>query len=104
MLGLGETADDIEEFMIDALNVGVQILTIGQYLRPSKDHLPIDRYVSPQEFENWAKVGEEKGFMHVESGPLVRSSYHAREQVMELKARLASSQMDNGGESDAPPQ
>ena len=89
MLGLGETAEDIEEFMMDALNVGVQILTIGQYLRPSKDHLPIDRYVSPQEFANWAKVGEAKGFMHVESGPLVRSSYHAREQVVELKARVA---------------
>jgi lipoic acid synthetase len=89
MLGLGETAEDIEEFMMDALDVGVQILTIGQYLRPSKDHLPIDRYVSPQEFANWAKVGEAKGFMHVESGPLVRSSYHAREQVIELKARVA---------------
>lgn len=89
MLGLGETAEDIEEFMMDALDVGVQILTIGQYLRPSKDHLPIDRYVSPQEFANWAKVGEAKGFMHVESGPLVRSSYHAREQVVELKARMA---------------
>ena len=74
---------------MDALDVGVQILTIGQYLRPSKDHLPIDRYVSPQEFANWAKVGEAKGFMHVESGPLVRSSYHAREQVVELKARVA---------------
>ena len=89
MLGLGETAEDIEEFMTDALDVGVQILTIGQYLRPSKDHLPIDRYVSPQEFTNWAKVGEAKGFMHVESGPLVRSSYHAREQVMKLRARVA---------------
>jgi lipoic acid synthetase len=89
MLGLGETTEDIEELMTDALDVGVQILTIGQYLRPSKDHLPIDRYVSPQEFTNWAKIGKVKGFMHVESGPLVRSSYHAREQVMELKARMA---------------
>jgi lipoic acid synthetase len=87
MLGLGENGDDVREFMDDALEAGVQILTIGQYLRPSERHLPIDRYVSPEEFAAWKKLGEQMGFLHVESGPLVRSSYHAREQVEELRAR-----------------
>jgi lipoic acid synthetase len=87
MLGLGENGDDVREFMGDALEAGVQILTIGQYLRPSERHLPIDRYVSPEEFAGWKNLGEEMGFLHVESGPLVRSSYHAREQVEELRAR-----------------
>jgi len=87
MLGLGENGDDVREFMDDALGVGVQILTIGQYLRPSERHLPIDRYASPEEFAAWKELGEAMGFLHVESGPLVRSSYHAREQVEELRAR-----------------
>ena len=87
MLGLGENGDDVREFMSDALEAGVQILTLGQYLRPSERHLPIDRYVSPEEFKDWKTLGEEMGFLHVESGPLVRSSYHAREQVEELRAR-----------------
>jgi len=87
MLGLGENGDDVREFMDDALDAGVQILTIGQYLRPSENHLPIDRYVSPEEFGAWKELGERMGFLHVESGPLVRSSYHAREQVEELRAR-----------------
>lgn len=90
MVGLGETAEDVDEFMTDALEAGVQILTIGQYLRPSEDHLPIDRYVSPEEFAQWKEIGESRGFLHVESGPLVRSSYHAREQVVELRARVAA--------------
>jgi len=87
MLGLGENRDDVSEFMGDALAAGVQILTIGQYLRPSERHLPIDRYVSPEEFAAWKELGEDMGFRHVESGPLVRSSYHAREQIEELRAR-----------------
>lgn len=89
MLGLGEQADDVREFMHDARAAGVHILTIGQYLRPSLDHLPIDRYVSPEEFDEWKRYGERIGFRHVESGPLVRSSYHAREQVLELGAAEA---------------
>ncbi len=89
MLGLGEEADDVREFMNDARAAGVHILTIGQYLRPSLDHLPIDRYVSPEEFAEWKRHGERIGFRHVESGPLVRSSYHAREQVLELGAAEA---------------
>jgi len=89
MLGLGERSEDVRDFMDDALAVGVQILTVGQYLRPSREHLPIDRYVTPAEFSDWKRVGEELGFLHVESGPLVRSSYHAREQVLGLRARVA---------------
>lgn len=89
MLGLGEQAEDIREFMSDARDAGVHILTIGQYLRPSLDHLPVDRYVSPGEFADWKRHGEAMGFSHVESGPLVRSSYHAREQVLELGATEA---------------
>jgi lipoic acid synthetase len=87
MLGLGENGDDIRGFMHDALEAGVQILTLGQYLRPTEKHLPIDRYVGPEEFARWKRTGEDLGFLHVESGPLVRSSYHAREQVEELRAR-----------------
>jgi lipoic acid synthetase len=87
MLGLGERGDDVKEFLDDAVEVGVQILTLGQYLRPSRDHMPIDRYVPPEEFAEWKRLGQELGILHVESGPLVRSSYHAREQVTELKER-----------------
>ena len=86
MLGLGEDSDDVRGFMQDARAAGVHILTIGQYLRPSLDHLPIDRYVTPEEFADWKRYGEQFGFRHVESGPLVRSSYHAREQVLALGA------------------
>lgn len=87
MLGLGEDSDDIRSFMDDALSAGVQILTLGQYLRPSQRHRAIDRYVTPEEFADWKSYGEGLGFLHVESGPLVRSSYHAREQVEELKRK-----------------
>jgi lipoic acid synthetase len=87
MLGLGERGDDVKEFLDDAVEVGVQILTLGQYLRPSRDHMPIDRYVPPEEFAEWKRLGQELGILHVESGPLVRSSYHAREQVTGLKER-----------------
>jgi lipoic acid synthetase len=89
MLGLGEESGDIASFMDDALAAGVQILTLGQYLRPSERHRPIDRYVTPEEFAEWKTYGEMLGFLHVESGPLVRSSYHAREQVEDLRARVA---------------
>lgn len=87
MLGLGEVESDVREFLQDARNAGVQILTLGQYLRPSERHMAIDRYVTPGEFAAWKRYGEGLGFLHVESGPLVRSSYHAREQVEELRAR-----------------
>ncbi len=79
--GMGETREELIESMQDLLSVGVDILTLGQYLRPSPQHLPIDRYYTPAEFAELKSLGEELGFKHVEAGPLVRSSYHAREQV-----------------------
>lgn len=84
MVGLGETFDEVVETMQDLVNEGVDILTIGQYLQPSKKHLPIERYYTPEEFEELRRIGLEMGFKWVESGPLVRSSYHADQQVREL--------------------
>jgi lipoic acid synthetase len=80
--GMGETRDELIEAMADLRDVGIQILTLGQYLRPSPRHLPIDRYYTPDEFAELKRIGEDElGLDHVEAGPLVRSSYHAREQV-----------------------
>ncbi len=85
MVGLGETFDEVVAVMRDLSAVGVDILTIGQYLQPSKQHLPIDRFYIPQEFEELKRIGlEELGFKWIESGPLVRSSYHAAQQVQQL--------------------
>jgi lipoyl synthase len=81
MLGLGETVEEVLAVMRDLREVDVDILTLGQYLRPSNDHLPMDRYYTPDEFAALRKEGLAMGFRHVESGPLVRSSYHAWEQV-----------------------
>jgi len=81
MLGLGETVEEVLSVMRDLREVDVDILTLGQYLRPSNDHLPMDRYYTPDEFAALRKEGLAMGFRHVESGPLVRSSYHAWEQV-----------------------
>ena len=81
MLGLGETAAEALAAMRDLRTAGVRILTLGQYLRPSPAHLPIVRYVTPEEFEDFRRVAREMGFSHVESGPLVRSSYHAARAV-----------------------
>jgi lipoic acid synthetase len=77
MLGLGERNDEVVEVMRDLRAHHVDILTLGQYLRPSPKHLPIVRYVPPEEFDELRRMGAEMGFAHVESGPLVRSSYHA---------------------------
>jgi lipoyl synthase len=77
MLGLGETADEVLQTMRDLRAHGVDILTLGQYLRPSPKHLPIVRYVPPAEFDDFRREGYAMGFGHVEAGPLVRSSYHA---------------------------
>jgi lipoic acid synthetase len=77
MLGLGERGDEVLQTMRDLRAHHVDILTLGQYLRPSPKHLPIVRYVPPEEFDEFKRVGYEMGFTHVESGPLVRSSYHA---------------------------
>ena len=81
MLGLGETPDEVLQVMRDLRDHGVDILTLGQYLRPSPKHLPIARYVPPAEFAEFRRAGEAMGFAHVESGPLVRSSYHASNHV-----------------------
>jgi lipoic acid synthetase len=81
ILGMGETLEEVEIVMRDLRAVDVDILTLGQYLRPSESHHPIDRYVTPEEFRRMREIGMAMGFRHVESGPLVRSSYHAWEQV-----------------------
>ncbi|WP_372998395.1 lipoyl synthase [Marinobacter sp.] len=77
MLGLGETEEEILETMDDLRAIGVDILTLGQYLRPTPNHLPVERYVTPEEFNRYRDIGLEKGFMEVPSGPMVRSSYRA---------------------------
>ena len=84
MLGLGESLEEVEATMRDLRSWGVDIITIGQYLQPSKEHLPIERYYTLEEFEQLKTFGEEIGFKWVESGPLVRSSYHAEKQVRAL--------------------
>jgi lipoyl synthase len=81
ILGMGETIEEIVAVMRDLREVDVDILTVGQYLRPSADHIPLDRYYTPDEFRQLYETGMSMGFRHVESGPLVRSSYHAWEQV-----------------------
>ncbi len=87
ILGMGETEEEIYRTMRDLRESAVDILTLGQYLRPSEHHVPLDRWVTPEEFARWKEIGErELGFRHVESGPLVRSSYHAREQAREIEA------------------
>ena len=77
MVGIGETDEEIYQTMDDLLAAGVDVLTLGQYLRPTKNHLPVDRYVTPEQFNRYREIGLEKGFMEVASGPLVRSSYRA---------------------------
>lgn len=84
MVGLGEEMDEVKQVMTDLRSWGVEILTIGQYLQPSRKHLPIVRYYTLEEFEELHRFGMEIGFKWVESGPLVRSSYHAAEQVRAL--------------------
>jgi lipoic acid synthetase len=81
MVGLGETFDEVVELMRDLRSVSCDIMTIGQYLQPHARRLPVERYVTPEEFARWREVGLELGFKHVESGPLVRSSYHAKKQA-----------------------
>ena len=84
MLGLGETIEEVEQVMQDLRAHNVDMLTLGQYLQPSKHHLPVDRFVHPDEFEALREVGEKLGFSQVASGPMVRSSYHADQQAAGL--------------------
>jgi len=79
MVGLGEHEDEVTATMADLRGVGVSIVTIGQYLRPSRDHLPLSRYWAPEEFDRLREVGSALRLAHVEASPLTRSSYHARE-------------------------
>ena len=81
MLGFGETREEVFEALQDLRDHGCDMLTLGQYLRPSKRHLPVERYVPPEEFFDYREVGLSMGFSHIEAGPLVRSSYHAAEQA-----------------------
>ncbi|MBN2166448.1 MAG: lipoyl synthase [Marinilabiliaceae bacterium] len=85
MLGLGETENEVYETMDDLLKAGVKIMTIGQYLQPAKQNLPVKEYVTPEQFAKYKTIGLEKGFKFVESGPLVRSSYHAEDHINALK-------------------
>jgi len=90
ILGMGEEVHEVRQAMADVREAGVDILTLGQYLRPSSAHIPVARWIDPDEFTDWKGVGEEEmGFSHVESGPLVRSSYHAKEQAREVEAGAA---------------
>ena len=82
MVGLGEREDEVVATMADLRGVGVSIVTIGQYLRPSRDHLPVARYWAPEEFDRLREVGAALGVSHVEASPLTRSSYHAREAAV----------------------
>ncbi len=90
MVGIGESNDEIKSLMEDTVKTGCNIFTIGQYLQPSKEHLPVERYVTPAEFDLYKKWGEEMGFDVVISAPLVRSSYHSDEQEEFVKNVLSS--------------
>lgn len=81
MLGLGETSEEILQTMDDLLEVGCQIMTIGQYLQPTKNNYQVRDYIHPEVFAEYGRIGKEKGFQHIESGPMVRSSYHAEKHI-----------------------
>lgn len=87
MLGLGETEEEIYQTMDDLLSVGVRVMTIGQYLQPTRNHLDVQEYVTPETFKKYEQIGLEKGFSFVESTPLVRSSYHAERHVNALNLK-----------------
>ena len=86
MLGLGETAEEIRQVLADLRKADCTMLTLGQYLQPTQEHLPVERYIPPQEFDRWKATAHEMGFTEVASGPFVRSSYHAKELFEKDKA------------------
>ena len=86
---MGETTDEVVVALADLRDAGCDLVTIGQYLQPTKHHLPVDRWVTPDEFSAHKQAGESMGIPHVEAGPLVRSSYHAGEQFAQARAALA---------------
>ena len=96
MLGLGETLDEVRAVLREARSIGVEILTLGQYLRPSRQHLPVARHVPPEEFAQLKQEALALGFAHVESGPLVRSSYHADGQLDVIRRFLARPRLPAG--------
>ncbi|MDE6810944.1 MAG: lipoyl synthase, partial [Muribaculaceae bacterium] len=81
MLGLGETEQEIIEVMNDLRAVGCEVMTIGQYLQPTKHHYPLKAYITPEKFAEYGEIGKKMGFRHIESAPMVRSSYHAEKHV-----------------------
>jgi len=91
MLGLGEQPEEILNTLRDLLDAGCQLVTIGQYLQPTKAHLPVERYIPPTEFDNWRNVALEMGFAEVASGPFVRSSYHAKKLYQAVKPFISHS-------------
>jgi lipoic acid synthetase len=91
MVGLGEEFEEVVELMKDLRSVSCDIMTIGQYLQPYERRLPVERYVTPEEFAEWKRIGLELGFKHVESSPLTRSSYHARQQTESGEQAAAAS-------------
>jgi lipoic acid synthetase len=103
MVGLGETSEEIRETLREIHGAGVEVMAIGQYLQPTSQHLPVDRFVTPEEFAEHRAYALELGFAHCESGPLVRSSYHAHEHVgnaLRAGGRPASS--SSSGETSEP--
>ena len=101
MVGLGETRPELHQAFLDLRAVDCDILTLGQYLRPSPEHLPVERYYHPDEFAEMRQEALGLGFKHVESGPLVRSSYHARDQVPGAEARRAAREAGAAGPAEA---
>ena len=81
MLGLGESREEVIETMQDLVSVGVDILKLGQYLQPTPKHLPVVEFITPEQFDEYKELGLKMGFRYVESGPLVRSSYHAEKHL-----------------------
>ncbi len=100
MVGVGETMDEVLSTMDDLRDAKVDILTIGQYLQPTENHLFVEKFYTPTEFLRMRGEGLKRGFAHVESGPLVRSSYHAHEQVERAKSGLPVQAVDNGGNGE----
>jgi len=87
MFGLGETDSEIRQTLEELYQAGCRFLTLGQYLQPSKNHLPVDRFIRPEDFSEWKKIAEEIGFERVASGPFVRSSYHAKDLYHSTESR-----------------
>ena len=88
MVGMGETADEVTESLRDLASQGCDMVTIGQYLQPSQAHLPVERYITPEEFEQYRAIAEAAGFRHVQSAPFVRSSWHAEAYVQQTESFL----------------